>query len=370
VRSPFAVAGRAAGLFTEHYLTRETVRRTFDAVAVGAVIAALLAAVGLLPRTLQQLVAANADGFVFVLGIVTLAGVIVTWQGRTSESEESTHASRIGSRIDSTQEADRDHSSGATDGEIRAWDVPLTAQSPESVVAGRTPPPGAAVTVAAEEDDRIAWGTVSETYGDWTPTEILLDTAVRVVAEEHGVGTREAARRVREGRWTNDPRAAAFLSQDETPTVPPTTRLRDWLAGKQTARQVRATAREIRRHADSDVWLTGEEPSHAETREAVLAARDPEMTDGTVAETDTADADAVGEQSNDGETRSEKRDDARDEKRDEKRDDARDEKRDGRRDDTRDERDPEMESDQREDDAEYVNHPSTAGHGVAVEENR
>ncbi|WP_284012316.1 DUF7269 family protein [Halobaculum litoreum] len=130
----------------------------------------------------------------------------------------------------------------------RTWDAPLVADEPEAIELGDERPLGAAITLAARDDDRLAAEHGPPPTVARSRAQRRLAAAVaRELADAEGVSERTARRRVDAGEWTDDVRAAAYLSDGPTPSVPPVTRLRDWLAGERTARSVRATVRELER---------------------------------------------------------------------------------------------------------------------------
>ncbi|MFC7097729.1 DUF7269 family protein [Halobaculum marinum] len=140
------------------------------------------------------------------------------------------------------------HGSRVGDDPRREWDAPLVDDDPEAIELGDDRPLGDAITVAAGDDDRLS--------SERGPRPVvarararrhLHDAAIHAVATAESVDESTAERRVDRGEWTDDVRAAAYLSETATPSIPPTTRLRDWLAGERTARCVRATVRELER---------------------------------------------------------------------------------------------------------------------------
>ncbi|MCU4743410.1 DUF7269 family protein [Natronoglomus mannanivorans] len=70
-------------------------------------------------------------------------------------------------------------------------------------------------------------------------------TAIDVLAACHNVSADDAATRIRDGTWTEDPRAAAFLSTSVTP--PLRLRIVDWMFGMRYHRGLEAAVEEISR---------------------------------------------------------------------------------------------------------------------------
>ncbi|AWB28010.1 DUF7269 family protein [Halococcoides cellulosivorans] len=81
----------------------------------------------------------------------------------------------------------------------------------------------------------------------------LTELAVATIAARDECSRAAAGERVARGTWTDDPRAAAFLADDERP--PLDVRIEDWLFGPPTERRARATVAEIaaRRDIDTEV---------------------------------------------------------------------------------------------------------------------
>lgn len=128
----------------------------------------------------------------------------------------------------------------------REWDAPLVGEEPERIELGDERPLGAAITVAARDDDRLAREHGPEpAVARRRARRRLHEVATAELAAAEGLSASAAERRVDAGEWTDDVRAAAYLSDGPTPSVPPVTRLRDWLAGERTARSVRAAVREV-----------------------------------------------------------------------------------------------------------------------------
>lgn len=70
-------------------------------------------------------------------------------------------------------------------------------------------------------------------------------TAARVLAARHGVSRDEAHERIREGTWTDDPRAAAFLGSGVR--LPLRLRLHDWAYGVRYQRGLEAAVAAVER---------------------------------------------------------------------------------------------------------------------------
>lgn len=188
-------------------------RRALDAVAVSAVGAAAATVAGVTPAWLVQSLASVARPVLGVLGVACVVLVLLGWNRDASDD----------------------------------WTETLREAAPERVPAGVGTPPGAWVTLAAGEENRIAEASLVGQSGDAVARDRLIEAATAAVAADRGVDEETAAEMVASGEWTDDPRAAAYLADGETPTVPPGVRLRDWLAGERTPRRVRAAVREIRR---------------------------------------------------------------------------------------------------------------------------
>lgn len=234
--------GRVGGRLARRWADRRSVtdrlpvsaapsgRLALDAVTLAAVGAAVAALAGLLPSAVVRELAAAARPVVGVLGVATVAVVLLTW--RAGESDDG------------------------------SWTERLRSAPPERVPAGDAVPPGAWVTLAAGENDRVARATTAGRYGDGVARERLRDAAAETLTTVRDVDETTARSTIENGTWTDDPRAAAYLADGETPTVPPGTRLRDWFAGERRRRRVRATVREIRR------LDPGEEPTEDEALDA------------------------------------------------------------------------------------------------------
>ncbi|WP_254769108.1 DUF7269 family protein [Salinilacihabitans rarus] len=69
------------------------------------------------------------------------------------------------------------------------------------------------------------------------------ETAIDVLADRDDLSTEEAAASVRDGTWTDDPRAAACLAEDVE--VPLRIRVEDWVHGARDRRQFEAAIAEI-----------------------------------------------------------------------------------------------------------------------------
>lgn len=73
----------------------------------------------------------------------------------------------------------------------------------------------------------------------------LRDAAATVLVTRDGCERSEALRRLDEGTWTDDPRAAWFLGSSEVLEPPLSIRIRDWANGERYQRGVRATTAAI-----------------------------------------------------------------------------------------------------------------------------
>lgn len=147
------------------------------------------------------------------------------------------------------------------------WDDPLVRPEPERVELGAERPLGAAITVAAEDDDLLtAEHGPGKRIARVRAQRRLRDAVERELVAVEGSSEREAAKRVEQGTWTDDDRAAAFLAEGPPPSLPPLVRLRDWLAGKRTARGVHAAVRELERLAERDRSSVGHDESGRQAR--------------------------------------------------------------------------------------------------------
>lgn len=97
--------------------------------------------------------------------------------------------------------------------------------------------------------DEAASGTVRDGVVD-DAREHLRDTAVETMVDVEGMDRETATARVRDGTWTDDPRAAAFLGGEAAPALPVWLRIADWLRGAPAVRRIEATVEAIHRHAD------------------------------------------------------------------------------------------------------------------------
>lgn len=145
------------------------------------------------------------------------------------------------------------------DGDPRGpWDDPLVRPAPEQIELGAERPLGAAITVAAEDDDLLtAEHGPGKRIARVRAQRRLREAVERELVAVEGCSSHEAAERVESGAWTDDDRAAAFLSEGRAPSLPPLVRLRDWLAGKRTARGVHAAVRALDRLAERDPSRVG-----------------------------------------------------------------------------------------------------------------
>ena len=91
----------------------------------------------------------------------------------------------------------------------------------------------------------------SESYRAYKVEQNLRELAVRVLAAETEWSADEARQRIESGRWTDDPRAAAFLSEDAV-VLPVGLRLTDWANGETFSRQVEATVDELVRVVEGE----------------------------------------------------------------------------------------------------------------------
>ncbi len=78
----------------------------------------------------------------------------------------------------------------------------------------------------------------------------LRETAVETMVTVEGMDRETANARIRDGSWTDDPRAATFLGGEEAPPLPLWLRIADWLRGAPSVRRIEATVEAIERHAD------------------------------------------------------------------------------------------------------------------------
>lgn len=80
----------------------------------------------------------------------------------------------------------------------------------------------------------------------------IRETAVSVIAADESIEREDAARRIVDGSWTDDPRAAAFLGGRHH--APLRTRIRDWASGERFERWATCAVAEI------EARKRGEEP--------------------------------------------------------------------------------------------------------------
>jgi hypothetical protein len=138
-----------------------------------------------------------------------------------------------------------------------ATDLRVSEEDPvELATRTRTRPGGSGVGIGRELDaelERIGGlvdGTErSASYRAYKVEQNLRELAVRVITSETGWSAGEARQRLESGAWTDDPRAAAFLSE-ETVVLPVTLRLTDWANGETFRRQVVATVDELARYVE------------------------------------------------------------------------------------------------------------------------
>ncbi|KTG08828.1 hypothetical protein AUR64_13495 [Haloprofundus marisrubri] len=73
----------------------------------------------------------------------------------------------------------------------------------------------------------------------------LHDAAIVTIAARGDCKRLEAARRIEDGTWTTNVRAASFLGGEEAPSLPLRTRVRDWAAGRRFERAAEETVEEL-----------------------------------------------------------------------------------------------------------------------------
>lgn len=194
-------------------------RRFGTAALLSALVVAFLP--GLVPWGLVAPLAAVASvGVVVVLGFaVGLLGLVVV---RRSDGQHRGEGLRLPS-YDADEVAPARRVGAAVD-------EPLTTltEDPEST--------------SATDRERAAAAAKSE----------LRPLAVETLAATAGVDRGTAARRVDEGTWTEDPRAAAFLCDGDAVRVPLRLRVLDWVRGEPVAARIEASVAEIARHAERD----------------------------------------------------------------------------------------------------------------------
>ncbi|WP_276254390.1 DUF7269 family protein [Halomontanus rarus] len=92
-------------------------------------------------------------------------------------------------------------------------------------------------------DDRFERGKRSRQRHEARRT--IRETAIEVLAAGHDVSVPDATSRISDGTWTDDPRAAAFLSTDAS--LPLRVRIVDWAFGARYRRGLEAAVEEIDR---------------------------------------------------------------------------------------------------------------------------
>lgn len=92
--------------------------------------------------------------------------------------------------------------------------------------------------------DRVREGVVGDVR------RRLRETVVDAMVTGEGVDRETANESVREGTWTDDPRARAFLGGEAAPPMPVWLRIADWLRGAPSVRRIEATVDAIERRAD------------------------------------------------------------------------------------------------------------------------
>ena len=110
-------------------------------------------------------------------------------------------------------------------------------------------------TVAESIDRTLERSAVLETastdrrrsYHQYRARRRVREIVIAVLADRRGLTREEAADRTRDGSWTDDPRAAAYLAGHVEP--PLRIRLRDWAHGDWTSRSLEATIAELERLA-------------------------------------------------------------------------------------------------------------------------
>ena len=121
--------------------------------------------------------------------------------------------------------------------------------------------------------------------------------AVDAVTESTGCSREAAARLVAEGRWTDRPRARAYLAEDDAIRRPLRTRVRDWAAGERTERAVRATVAAILAVRDGDTGHLRAELSAVESADGDGPDADArDATDAVSASTPSAESTSGGNQ--------------------------------------------------------------------------
>lgn len=122
----------------------------------------------------------------------------------------------------------------------------------------------------------------------------VVETAVAVLARRRDVDREAATTMLREGRWTDDPRAAAFV--EGSVRLPLRTRIVDWAYGARYRRGLEAAVREVERladggdpEADREGSADGSEGTDADREDAAPSA-DDYGTDAWLEADDTAGA--------------------------------------------------------------------------------
>ncbi|WP_363467091.1 DUF7269 family protein [Halogeometricum borinquense] len=102
----------------------------------------------------------------------------------------------------------------------------------------------------------------------------LRTAAVDAIVETTGCTRETATELVAEGKWTDKPRARAYLAQDTSIQPPLRTRVRDWAAGEQTERAVQDTVSAILSIRDGDADVARAELAAIESTASQSAAHD------------------------------------------------------------------------------------------------
>lgn len=87
-----------------------------------------------------------------------------------------------------------------------------------------------------------------QSYHGYRAARRVRETAIAALTAREGIDEETAAERIRDGSWTDDPRAAAYL--EGTVPLPLRIRLRDWAHGERTSRGLEAAIDELERLAD------------------------------------------------------------------------------------------------------------------------
>lgn len=213
------------------------------AALVLAVGVAILVAVGSVPSALALLA---SDALVLALGgLAVAAGVGTLYRTRTAEQDAGTAAEAVAAATP----LGSDRESPDADGGGRSrWN------GLGNVIAGRS---WEGNREYVDETFRRALERPDVDIGRRAGADLshyrrearssVVETAVAVLSRRHDVDEADAATMIREGRWTDDPRAAAFL--EGSVRLPLRIRLVDWLYGRRYRRGLEAAVREIERIA-------------------------------------------------------------------------------------------------------------------------